>query len=76
MSIRPPTLAQVRVSKVDKVPEGWFTRAELQKEWGLAQAQTLTLIKQSMAAGKVEVKKFNLPHPYICHQSVPHYRFK
>jgi len=76
MSIRPPTLAQIRVSKVDKVPDGWFTRAQLEKEWDLSQAHTGLLIKQAVDGGRAEVRNFKIPHAARTCQSTPHYRFK
>lgn len=76
MSIKPPKLSQVRVSTIDKVPDGWFTRAQLQEEWDLGQAQTVLLIKQSLQAGRAELKKFKIPHQLRSCTATPHYRFK
>ena len=76
MSIKPPTLASVRVAKVDKVPEGWFTRAQLEKEWDLSQAQTVLLIRQSLESGRAELKKFKIPHQLRSTTPTPHYKFK
>jgi hypothetical protein len=76
MSIKPPTLAQVRVSKVDKVPDGWFTRAQLEKEWDLSQAQTALLIKRAVESGKASARNFKISHTLRSYQSTPHYRFK
>jgi hypothetical protein len=76
MSARPPSLAQVRVSKIEKVPLGWFTRAQLEKEWNLSQAHTGLLIKQALEGGKATVKHFKIPHVSRSCQSTPHYKFK
>ena len=75
--MKPPSLASMKaLKKPVKVPPGWYTRSELEKEWGLAQAQTVVLIKQAIDAGKAEVKKFSIPHALRSHTSTPHYRFK
>lgn len=76
MSIRPPKLSQVRIQKLDKVPDGWFTRAQLEKAWDLSQAHTALLIKGAVEGGKAEVRMFRIGHTIRAYQSTPHYRFK
>ena len=76
MSVRPPTLSQVRVSKLDKVPDGWFTRDQLEKAWNLSQSHTSLLIKQALASRKAEMRRFKILHPSRSGFATPHYKFR
>ncbi len=44
----------------EQVPEGWQTAWELQQEWGLSQAHTGRLIRNGVAKGILEARKFRI----------------
>ena len=74
--MKPPTLESARVRKIDKVPPGWFTRSQLEREWNLGQAQTLVLLRTAVQAKRADVKTFCIPAGMRSYMPVPHYRFK
>ena len=75
--ILPPPLATVKsYQKADKVPEGWFTRRELEKSWRLHQSQAGRLIQEAIAAGKAQVRGYKIHYADRGVRITPHYRFK
>ena len=74
--MKPPTLESIRVHNVDKVPPGWFTRRELEKEWCMGESNVKRLVASAIAAGKAESKRFRVRHLNGSPGPVPHYRFK
>lgn len=59
----------------DQVPDGWFTRAQLEKEWELGYSQTVKLIRDCIAAGRVQMKKYRIPTPSRGLYPTQHYYF-
>ena len=59
----------------DEVPKGWFSRQQLEDEWKLSCCYTAKLIRDTMVAGKAEMKKFRVPTPSRGLYPTPHYRF-
>jgi hypothetical protein len=74
--IRPPALKDLKKSNpADVVPAGWFSRFQLESEWGLSQSYTIDLIRDAVVAGKAEMKKFRVPTSSRGLYPTPHYRF-
>ena len=72
-----PTLAQIKSHrKPDKIPPGWFTREQLQKEWGLSRDYTGKLIKDAMLQSRGEMKKYLVPTVSRGLYPTQHYRFR
>ena len=44
----------------EQVPDGWKTAWQLQQEWGLSQAHTGRLIRNGVAKGILEARKFRI----------------
>jgi hypothetical protein len=74
---RPPSLASIRAAKKpDKVPLGWYTRSELEREWNLSRDYAGRLIKDAIFDGRCEVQKFSVLTDMRGIYPTPHYRFK
>lgn len=44
----------------EQVPDGWKTAWQLQQEWGMSQAHTGRLIRNGVAKGILEARKFRI----------------
>jgi hypothetical protein len=63
------------IKKPDKIPKGWFCRAQLEKKWKLSTSQTRNLITEAVKLHLYERKNFKV----LCTRgvmAVPHYREK
>ena len=75
--MKPPSLAKVKSSRpVDVVPEGWFTRLDLEKAWGLSTARTSNLINNAVQSGMAEHRTFRIQAGLRGLYPTQHYRFK
>ena len=62
-NLRPNELLQaiqrVRLKKEDEIPEGWLTLNEWGEVWKKSKTATGFLLQKAVAAGLMEVQKFN-----------------
>ncbi len=68
-------LTETLKDKADKVPKGFQTREQIQKEMGLQIAQTGRIVRQLYEAGKVERKILRVMVGG-CLRPIPFYRRK
>jgi predicted DNA-binding ArsR family transcriptional regulator len=75
--MKPPSLAIVKSSlKVDIVPEGWYTRRDLEEAWGLSTTRTSNLINKAVQSGMAEHRTFRIQAGLRGLYPTQHYRFK
>lgn len=75
MSEAPPISILKDLHK-EEVPEGWFTRRELQASWGKSKTRTNDLIQLAVNSGVAEMKFFRIHQENRGNSPIPHYRFK
>jgi len=68
-------LQHARSVGADKIPAGFKSRAELQIQFSLGQAQTGTIIRELLADGKLECRNFRV-QTRAGVRPVPHYKIK
>jgi hypothetical protein len=73
---RPPASASLGHLHLDKVPAGWYTRAELQKEWRLSSSRSRELIQEAIDRGMAVMKFFRIATRTRGSYPMQHYRFK
>jgi hypothetical protein len=77
--VKPPSLAQTKAMRADcmaeTVPNGWFTRRELEAAWKVSPVQANRLIHDALAFGKAKVKKFRIVTPSRGIYPTQHYYF-
>jgi hypothetical protein len=61
--------------KIEKVPEGWYSRDQLQEAWGLSQSRTLELIRSALRRKEAKVKTFKVKRETGVYR-IPFYQFK
>ena len=61
--------------QIETVPEGWFTRAQLQESWKIGQSRAGEIIKNAIRSKKAERKNFRILQ--ACGNPYPtaHYKF-
>jgi hypothetical protein len=64
-----------KLYKFDTVPDGWFTRTELENHWNLSQARTIYLIRMALQNKTAKHKRFRIKTPRGIPYPVPHYLF-
>jgi hypothetical protein len=64
-----------KLIKPDRVPEGWKTSAEWQKEWGLGQAAVSALLSKAIEAKLCKTKKFLVHRGAVGFRPTPFYKF-
>lgn len=66
-------IQRVRLKKEDEIPEGWLTLNEWSEVWKKSGTATDNLLQKAVAAGLMEVQKFNR---YAGNElrSIKHYR--
>jgi hypothetical protein len=75
--MKPPSLAKVKLTRpVDVVPDGWFTRQQLEKEWRLSTDYTGKIIRDSVLHGRCDMKKFLVLTRSRGLYPTQHYKFK
>ena len=72
----PSTDTIKRFRKADKVPAGWFTREDCEKEWGINQTSAAKLIRIALKAGRCEMRKFTINTENRGLFPTPFYKFK
>jgi hypothetical protein len=73
---RPPSSVSLGHLHLDKVPPGWYTRAELQKEWRLSSSRSRELIQEAIDRGMAVMKIFRIATRTRGSYPMQHYRFK
>lgn len=75
--MNPPTVAEARAMspRLEEVPEGWFSREQLETAWNLGAAQTGRLIRDAVRNGKAEVRKFRIQTVLRGLYPTEHYKF-
>jgi len=72
-----PSVKDIQVLKpADKIPPGWYTREECEREWKVNQSAASKLIRTALNAKKCEMRKFLI---YTASRGLfptPYYRFK
>lgn len=63
-------------NKPETVPPGWRTARDLAEQWGIQIGQTLKHLREGMAAGVIEFRKFRVENGQRGVYPVPHYRAK
>jgi len=58
------------------VPPGWFTKREWSEKLGMSHGHTSLLLRDGIAFGKIEARKFRLKTDSYCAFPVMHYRRK
>jgi hypothetical protein len=71
----PSVLSLSRIA-LDKVPPGWYTRAELQKEWRLSSSRSRELIQSAVDRGVAVMKIFRISTRTRGSYPMQHYKFK
>jgi hypothetical protein len=74
--IKPPSIESVFHHIQDQVPDGWFTRQQLQAHWKLSQSQTVNIIREQIALGKAEMQFFRIACLGRTPIKIQHYKFK
>ena len=66
-------IQRVRLKKEDEIPAGWLTLKEWAALWKKSKTATQVLLQKAVAAGLMEVQKFNR---YAGHElrTIKHYR--
>lgn len=59
----------------DKVPKGWKTRSEIERIWGVGQAQAVRRLKDLIESGGIDVMPFRINTGAKVYP-VPHYKLK
>lgn len=72
----PSSKAILRMVKEDKIPPGWFTREQCQREWKVSQSYAAHLIRVALKNKKVEIRKFLVLTSQRGLFPTQHYRFK
>ena len=72
----PPVKSITSLVKPDKVPDGWFTREQCQKEWNVSQARAGHLLKLALEGKMAETRKFAIVTLRRGIYPTAHYRFK
>lgn len=72
----PPSSVSLGQLHLDKVPPGWYTRAELQKEWRLSSSRSRELIQEAIDRGMAVMKIFRIATRTRGSYPMQHYRFK
>lgn len=57
----------------DKIPAGWFTRMQLQKQWGCGETKAQQRIQSAIKAGKVQRRMFAVVDATGACRPIPHY---
>ncbi len=72
-----PSVKEIRVLRpVDKIPPGWYTREQCEKEWKVNQSAAADLLRIALKSGKCETRKFLINTERRGLFPTPHYRFK
>lgn len=74
--MRPPSFASVRIARTDKVPPGWFTRADLQKAWEVSAAHARKTIQEAINAGMAQMKIYRIETNTRGVYPIQHYKFR
>jgi hypothetical protein len=74
---RPPTLKEIKTfQRADKVPDGWFSRKMLEREWNLSREYVGKLIQSAVVSRRCRMKKFRIDTGTRGLYPTPHYKFK
>jgi hypothetical protein len=65
-----------KIAQIDKVPKGWFTRAQLEKKWNLSQAHVNHILCVGVKDKTLSIKRFRIMRPTGVPYPTPHYREK
>jgi len=72
-----PSAQEIKnLRKADKIPPGWFSRDQCEKEWKVTQAAAAALIRTAITAGKCDMKKFLIHTDRRGLYPTQYYRFK
>jgi hypothetical protein len=62
-------------SKAEKIPDGWYSREQLESAWGLSMSHTGNLLTIALKRKEAKVRKFKVQRPTGVYW-VPYYKFR
>jgi hypothetical protein len=68
-------IVESNVIDAEKVPDGWYSRKQLEELWGLEKTMTVLRISSGIELGIIESKNFRVPTKNRVVRKIPHYKF-